>query len=271
MTSPVSLSRCAVVALYFLLGSALPPSAAQSVNEPNDNAQKSAAHQTASFDNAAALERLIRDMQIDWPKNRIHRIVFHGHSVPAGYFRTPEVRRFDSYPMLFFRELCDDFSHATLDLSVTAIGGENSEQGAARFQQDVLSLKPSLVFVDYSLNDRRIGLERAARSWKSMILACHQAQVPIVLLTPTPDSREDITDDQSRLSAFRNQVIQLGRQYQVPVVDPYQEFQKQVRAGTPVDHFLSQSNHPNRRGHQVVADLLTAWLRSLPRQNRDAG
>jgi acyl-CoA thioesterase I len=34
-----------------------------------------------------------------WPKNHLVNIVFHGHSVPAGYFKTPTV---DSLP----RQMC---------------------------------------------------------------------------------------------------------------------------------------------------------------------
>ena len=35
-----------------------------------------------------------------WPKNRTINLVFHGHSVPTGYQKTPEVRTFESYPQL---------------------------------------------------------------------------------------------------------------------------------------------------------------------------
>ena len=30
-------------------------------------------------------------MKTEWPKNRTVNLVFHGHSVPAGYFKTPTV------------------------------------------------------------------------------------------------------------------------------------------------------------------------------------
>lgn len=31
------------------------------------------------------------ELQKEWPKNRTMNIVFYGHSVPAGYFKTPHV------------------------------------------------------------------------------------------------------------------------------------------------------------------------------------
>ena len=35
-----------------------------------------------------------------YPKNKTINLVFHGHSVPSGYFITPDVRPFQSYPFL---------------------------------------------------------------------------------------------------------------------------------------------------------------------------
>lgn len=215
--------------------------------------------QHPGFDSAQAIDKLVEQLKKTWPNNRNLRVVFHGHSVPAGYFRTPEVRRWDSYPMLFYQRLCQEYSTATIDLSVTAIGGENSEQGAQRFQEDVLSLKPDLVFIDYSLNDRRIGLEKAELAWRKMIQACHVQGVPVVLLTPTPDSREDITDPSTPLADFSAQVQRLGDDYQVPVIDAYGRFRKEVADGKDLQTFLSQSNHPNRDGHQLVSDLIWEW------------
>lgn len=219
--------------------------------------------ETSEFDSARALQELVHAMQKEWPHNRNLRFVFHGHSVPAGYFRTPEVRRFDSYPMLFFRELNQQFPHATLDISVTAIGGETSDRGAARFQQDVLALKPAIVFIDYSLNDRRIGLEKAEQAWSKMITACQQQQIPVVLLTPTPDSREDITDTTLPLHQHAAQIKRLGKRFGVPVIDSYSAFHQRVLARESVETYLSQSNHPNKKGHQVVADLLNQWFAGI--------
>jgi len=202
------------------------------------------------------LSDTIEQLQKKWPKNRSVRFVFHGHSVPAGYFKTPDVRRFDSYPTLFHQKLCELFGTATIDVCVTAIGGENSEQGAHRFAEQVLSLSPDLVFIDYSLNDRRIGLDRAGVAWRSMIDQCVAADVAVVLLTPTPDSGEDILSENAPLRQHAEQVRSIGNQYQVLVVDSYAAFRQQVATGRHVNEFLSQANHPNRKGHLLVSDLL---------------
>ncbi|TWT74406.1 SGNH/GDSL hydrolase family protein [Allorhodopirellula solitaria] len=212
--------------------------------------------QTQTLSQTIQLEQLHQELQKKWPENRMVRIVFHGHSVPAGYFRTPAVRTFDAYPSLFHRQLCDRYPTAVIDVSVTAIGGEDSISGAQRFERDVLSLRPDLVFIDYSLNDRRVGLEEAAGAWRAMIRAAQRKGVPVVLLTPTPDTREDILDDTTSLAQHARQVRDLGDEFGLPVVDSYAAFARRARAGEDIEHLMAQGNHPNREGHQIVAEQL---------------
>lgn len=201
---------------------------------------------------------LREELRRRWPNNRNLRFVFHGHSVPAGFFKTPRIQRFDSYPMLFQQTMCDAFPTAQIDVSVTAIGGENSKSGAERFGTDVLALKPDVVFIDYSLNDRQIGLEQSERSWRHMIQSCIDQDIKVVLLTPTPDSRERIADQQSPLAQHANQVKRLAAEFNVPVIDSYGKFRSLVGTEGSVLDYLSQVNHPNRKGHQVVAKMLTS-------------
>jgi acyl-CoA thioesterase I len=211
-------------------------------------------------DRQTYLLELCKQMKIDWPKNRTINIVSHGHSVPAGYFHTPEVRTFDSYPHLWHRQLAAKYPHAVINVIVTAIGGENAEQGAARFERDVLSLKPALVTIDYSLNDRRIGLERAKKAWISMIEKAQAAGVQVILLTPTPDTRNRWDDPQDPLGRHAAQVRALAAQYHAGLVESTRAFQEQVEKGAKIEDLMSHVNHPNRRGHELVAKELMRWF-----------
>src|SRR5687767_13034008 len=96
----------------------------------------------AAVERAAYLAEFRALAAVDWPKNRTLTVVCHGHSVPAGYFKTPDVRSLESYPHLLRVELARRFPHAVINVVVTAIGGEGSEKGAERFERDVLSLRP---------------------------------------------------------------------------------------------------------------------------------
>ena len=58
-------------------------------------------------------------------------MVAHGHSVPAGYFKTPVVQTFDAYPHLPHKALNERYAHAVINVIVTVMGGEDSVSGAA--------------------------------------------------------------------------------------------------------------------------------------------
>ena len=51
------------------------------------------------------LNKIKAELKVEWPKNRTINLVFHGHSVPAGYFKTPVVNTWESYPNLVSKEL----------------------------------------------------------------------------------------------------------------------------------------------------------------------
>jgi hypothetical protein len=195
-----------------------------------------------------------------WPKNRTINIVFHGHSVPAGYFVTPDVQTFSSYPMLVHLQLNQQYPLAVVNVMNTAIGGENAEKGAARFKEDVLKKNPDIVFIDYALNDRGMGLERAKVYWEKMIRLALKKNTKVFLLTPTPDKREDILNPSTNLEKHAAQIRLLAKQFHVGLIDSYALFKKQVEQGIPLDNLMSQVNHPNKAGHLLVAHEILTWF-----------
>jgi lysophospholipase L1-like esterase len=199
-------------------------------------------------------------MRTDWPKNRTINIVCHGHSVPAGYAKTPIVNTFGAYPMLMHKRLAERFPHAVINVIVTAIGGETSEGGAKRFEADVLPLHPDLITIDYSLNDRFIGLPRAKAAWTEMIEAATRAKIKVILLTPTPDQSAKLDDPNDPLNQQADQVRSLAKEFHVGLVDSLVAFKSAISHGTKLSDLMAQSNHPNEKGHEIVARELDRWF-----------
>jgi lysophospholipase L1-like esterase len=218
------------------------------------------AQETAVAPAATYLENIAKLAKTDWPKNRALQIVCHGHSVPAGYFKTPAVHSLEAYPHLLRVGLAERYPHAVINVIVTAIGGENSTSGAARFTADVLSLKPDVVTIDYALNDRGIGLAAAKTNWIKMIAAAQQQGVKVILLTPTPDQSANLVDPQDPLVQHAIQIRALAAQYHTGVGDSLATFQTAIGAGTALAELMSQGNHPNAAGHTLVATGLLAWF-----------
>lgn len=207
-------------------------------------------------------------LRATWPDNRAVNIVCHGHSVPAGYFATPNVETFNAYPHLFHRGLKDRFPYAVTNVIVTAIGGEASPSGADRFARDVLSLRPDVVTIDYSLNDRRVGLDAARVAWSAMIEQAQAADVKVILLTPTADTTADLDDPNDPLNQHAEQVRQLAAQYGVGLGDSLAAFKQYVRDGGRLPNIMAQANHPNRGGHDLVVPGLLRYFPAKPVRRR---
>lgn len=222
------------------------------------------------------LAALVAELQKEWPGNRTINLVFHGHSVPSGYFATPTVDTFNAYPHLLHRKLKQRFPMAVINCIVTAIGGENSTTGAVRFESDVLVHRPDVVFIDYALNDRGLGLDRAGANWRLMLEAARARGVKVILLTPTADltqatrssppaapvpKEHEITLSYARedLPAHADLVRRLAAEYGVGLADSLASFARYDRT-RDLRELLSWVNHPNRKGHQRVANELAKWF-----------
>jgi len=200
------------------------------------------------------LQSIKSELIKEWPKNRAINLVFHGHSVPSGYFKTPDVKPFQSYLLLLLKELKKIYPFAVINIILTCIGGENSEQGAKRFKKQLLNHRPDVLFMDYALNDTGIGATASRKAWEYMIKTALKKKIKVILLTATPDQRVDLMDTESDLQKICTQVVELSKEYQTGLVDNYTVFQHLISTGEKISDYMSQVNHPNEKGHQLVVD-----------------
>jgi lysophospholipase L1-like esterase len=220
----------------------------------------SVAQPPSTADPKSYLADVVGELEKSWPDNRTVNIVAHGHSVPAGYFKTPLVDSFNAYPLLLHRWLGAAFPHAVINVIVTAIGGEDSTGGARRFERDVLALRPDVVLIDYGLNDRGIGLEKARRAWSQMIEEAKAHAVKVILLTPTADTGANLDDPNDPLNQHAAQIRELAASYHVALADSLAAVRAYVAGGGQLAELMSQVNHPNRKGHDLVVDELQRWF-----------
>lgn len=206
------------------------------------------------------LEIIKTELTKEWPKNRTINLVFHGHSVPSGYFVTPDVKPFESYPLLLLKALKKIYPFAVINVILTCIGGENSQQGAKRFKKQVLNHQPDVLFIDYALNDTGIGFEASKKAMEFMIKKALQKNIKVVLLTPTPDQRVELMDKNSILQQLSNQVVELSNIHKIGLIDNYSTFQNLVKSGEKVTDYMSQVNHPNEKGHQLIVDDILKYF-----------
>jgi len=166
----------------------------------------------------------------------------------------------NAYPHLLFTGLKERFPFSVINVIVTATGGENSNRGAARFEKEVLAKKPDVVTIDYGLNDRGLGLEKTRTNLVSMIKKAQEQNVAVILLTPTADTGAKLDNPNDPLNQQAELIRSLSNEYQVALVDSLAAFQAAIKDGAKLDDLMSQGNHPNRKGHDLVAERLLEWF-----------
>lgn len=186
------------------------------------------------------------------PKNKRINFVFHGHSVVCGFTKQNIINSSFAYPQRFYVLLKHKYPYALINCITTAIPGENSEEGAARFSKDVLSMKPDCIMIDYALNDIKIGLDRAKKAHIYMIKEARKHKIPIILFTPNLEL--NATDTASLLlSQHANQIKELSSTYATGLVDTHSIFRIHKKN---LAKLMASQSHPNSTGHQLIANEL---------------
>ena len=183
------------------------------------------------------LDPVLNEMAAKWPNNRTVNIVCHGHSVPAGYFATPFVNTFSAYPHLMHKMIKERFPYA------------------------VLSHRPDVLTIDYSLNDRAIGLEAAQKAWCSMIEQALERGIKIILCTPTWDNSYYSQNEKwDALVRQAEQVRSLADRYDIGLADSFKAFEKNISEPSDLAKYLSHVNHPTEAGHRLVAEEIAKYF-----------
>jgi hypothetical protein len=84
--------------------------------------------------------------------------------------------------------------------------------------------------------------------------------IKVLLLTPTPDQAAKLDDPEDPLIQQAEQVRRLAKELGVGLVDSLAAFERVTSRGRPLGDFMSQGNHPNRLGHELVAAELLRWF-----------
>jgi len=225
------------------------------VSNNQSNVFDSGNHKTSNY-----LNEIIIELKKEWPNNRTINLVFHGHSVPAGYFNTPNVKPFDAYPLQLLKQLKEKYPFAVINVINTSIGGENSVSGQLRFETEVLNHKPDVLFIDYALNDRAVGLDKSKIAWEKMIERAKQDNIKIILLTPSPDLNVDMSESDNELEKHANQIKELSKKYEIGLVDSYLAFKKIKDDCDCLADYMSQRNHPNEKGHLLITSEILKYF-----------
>ena len=71
-----------------------------------------------------------------------------------------------------------------------------------------------------------------------------------------------LDDPNDPLNQHAAQIRQLAADHRVGLVDSLAAFKAEMARGTPLAELMSQGNHPNARGHELVARELVRWFQN---------
>ncbi len=218
------------------------------------------------------------------PRNPV--IVCHGDSITAGGNLAAE----EKYPAVL------ESLFPAAKVVNTGIGGNTSSQGLARLEKDVLTRKPNsyapdLVLLLFGTNDSvltapgkyRVPVEKYQDNLRQMILRCRKADTEVILCTLLPIIPEpyftrhpkEFYDAEGGLEKILHRyhaaAMEVGKELNVPVVDLYKTFEKDLTLLRPAPDGV----HPNARGAraiaQEIAKLLSAERKPVPLGNVKKG
>ncbi|MBB5876101.1 MULTISPECIES: SGNH/GDSL hydrolase family protein [Xanthomonas] len=216
------------------------------------------AHAATSADSGTCLGAVKHELRLAWPQNHTINIVTFGHSVPAGYFVVPAVHSKDAYPQRIADALEQLYPTAVINVITSAVGGENSSQGLSRFVAEGLGHLPRVITIDYGLNDRNLTVAQSRSNLAAMIREARAANACVVLMTPSIDLKGDPPAAKSTLLEQVDMIRKLAKTEGVSLVDSYAAFA--AYQGNRQD-LMAQSNHPNAKGHQLIADKVVELLK----------
>jgi len=181
-------------------------------------------------------------------------VVFFGASLTWGANASDP--QLTSYRGLMAKRLEEMYPQARFNFWDAAIGGTGSQLGVFRFERDVLSRKPDLVFLDFSANDDIYSDNpETLASYESLvrrIIVDAKAPCVQVIFPFLWNVKDGKLDGMKRRDAH----LAIARHYNVPVGDAIELGQKRVAAGETTLEKLWPFDgvHPGDKGYELFAD-----------------
>ena len=185
-------------------------------------------------------------------------VVFLGGSLTWGAQATNPNET--SYRALVGKKLIEKFPNAHFQFGDAAIGGTGSQLAAFRLERDVLSRKPDLVFLDFTVNDDPYPVPDPMRlaSYESLVRRLVQARIPVVQVILPAKKDVEANPPERPLDAKHKEI---AAAYGLPVTDAValtkQRVAKRETAPDLIWDVPEDPTHPGDAGYALYAEA--AW------------
>jgi lysophospholipase L1-like esterase len=148
-------------------------------------------------------------------------------------------------------------------------GGWTSSSGKRHFKGEVVSFKPTVVVIDFGINDairngnhNRVSLSQYKKNLKKMIKKSIEIGAMVVVVTPGPVNyaQRGGSWKDSEVNAYREAAISIASEYGALVVDAYALL---INTGDYLAYLQSDGLHYNEAGSKLIADQINLTINSL--------
>jgi lysophospholipase L1-like esterase len=191
------------------------------------------------------------------------RIVCFGDSITGIYYHTGGHR---AWSHLLGDQLAQAWPRARLIVFNAGVSGNTTADALARLDADVLAHRPHLVVMKFGMNDTaRLSAGDFRANLHALCDRIRDAGSELLLLTPNGVDPGDAGRPPEKVAAYAAIVREVGRERGLPVADVRAAFAA-VQASDPADwlRLMSDTIHPNLRGHALIAATAAAVLTGLP-------
>jgi lysophospholipase L1-like esterase len=198
-------------------------------------------------------------------------------------------------PLVVYSELLPPRLARELGIAVKVINagvpGNTTEHARKRFAADVMDQHPSLVIIQFGINDSAVDVWKTPPVTKTRVtkeayrknLEYFASEIrgkggQVMFMTPNPKqwtakmrelygkppyNVEDPDGFNVNLRTFTGEMRLVAKELDIPLLDVMAAYDERWRSN-PTEPLLSDGIHPDQAGQQLVTDLLVAFLRERP-------
>lgn len=190
-------------------------------------------------------------------KKQPFTVAFFGGSITwGGNCADNETKSYRALTSAWFKnEFCD----SKTKFINGGFGGTTSYQGAYRLKEQILSHRPDLVFIEFSINDSFVQQSKILGPYEAIIRNIRKANPEtgiIILISGSIDDRQ-------------TEIItkKIAADFGIPVVDTGSYKRKLLQSGKYINEDLwTDAVHPTDLGHKIYSEQIIKLLKKLKKE-----
>lgn len=159
------------------------------------------------------------------------------------------------YAYLVYEWWTKRFPDSKIKYINAGIGATTSQFAVARVEEDLLSYKPDMITVEFSVNDSSSELFKETYEGLIRKILTSQSEPAVMILNnvfyDTGVNAQDIHNE-------------IGREYQIPMVSIKDSIYSEIAAGGIKEANITPDHlHPNDKGHKLVSEVVINFLNHI--------